>query len=282
MRATNRWYRESGHGFLAKEGKVGFAHLKDYTAEYCEWGTGQGRPIVLVPGLAGGYDLLGPLAEALSSHFRVISYQYRGEDNCFALRRPFDLDDLVEDLRSFLDYMYLENPVVLGVSFGGIVALELAARHPNRISHLVVQGTGVRFEKSLLQVIAGAVLSRYPLPCDNPFINQFFNLLFGRPQKQDARFEFVTRQCWQTDQSVMSHRFRLAEKFDIQGKLDRIRVPTLILSGDRDVLVSGKSLKNLREGLALGRFQYLRGCGHLAFVTEPDLMSGKVRRFLAA
>lgn len=232
--------------------------------------------------MAGGYGLLGPLAQSLAPHFRVISYQYRGEDNWLSLRRPFDMGDLVEDLRSFLDYLYLENPIILGVSFGGIVALELAARYPNRISHLVVQGTGVRFEKSLLQVIAGAVLSRFPLPCDNPFINQFFNLLFGRPQPKDERFEFVTRQCWQTDQSVMSHRFKLVEKFDIQSRLDRIRVPTLILSGDRDVLVSGASLKGLREGIRLSRFQYLRGSGHLAFVTEPEAMTGKVRRFLAA
>ena len=61
-------------------------------------------------------------------------------------------------------------------------------------------------------------LSRFPLPFDNPFVNQWFNLFFGRAQGQDPLFHFVTRQCWQTDQSVMSHRFRLAEAFDMGAR----------------------------------------------------------------
>ena len=45
---------------------------------YKEWG--EGPPLILVPGLAGGYELLGPLARLLAGHFRVISYQLRGEE----------------------------------------------------------------------------------------------------------------------------------------------------------------------------------------------------------
>ena len=66
--------------------------------------------------------------------------------------------------------------------------------------------------RSLLQRVAGMVLTRYPLPTNNPFVNQFFNLLFGSRQKQGPLFQFVTRQCWQTDQSVMAHRFRLVDR----------------------------------------------------------------------
>jgi pimeloyl-ACP methyl ester carboxylesterase len=105
-----------------------------------------------------------------------------------------------------------------------------------------VQGAGARFERTLLQQVAGFVLSRYPFPHDNPFVNQFFNLLFGGRQRPDGLFEFVTRQCWQTDQSVMAHRFHLLQQFDLGERLDCIRVPTLVLTGDRDVLVSSSSL----------------------------------------
>src|SRR5262249_9201385 len=153
----------------------------------------------------------------------------RGEDDCFALRQRFDLRDLVSDLAEFLDLSGLERPSLLGVSFGGILALEFAARFPHRLQALAVQGAGSKFERSLLQRIAGMVLTRYPLPTDNAFVNQFFNLLFGTRQKPGPLFEFVTRQCWQTDQSVMAHRFRLVERFNIQDRLEEIRVPALIL-----------------------------------------------------
>jgi 3-oxoadipate enol-lactonase len=216
----------------------------------------------------------------LAAHFRVISYQLRGEDDCFALRRPFGMSDLVQDLAEFLDWHCLESPAILGVSFGGVLALEFAARYPYRQSTLIVQGVGARFERSLLQRVAGAVLSRYPLPANNPFVNQFFNLLFGGRQKPGPLFQFVTRQCWQTDQSVMAHRFHLVESFDLDTRLRRIGVPTLILAGDRDLLVSEQSLRALGEGLPRARLVRLPGCGHLAFVTQPKRVAEEVRRFL--
>jgi pimeloyl-ACP methyl ester carboxylesterase len=267
-----------GAEFSAGAGRSGYAHLRHYTAAYREWG--DGPPLVLIPGLAGGFELLGPLARLLARHFRVISYQLRGEDDCFALRRGFGLADLVDDLAEFLDWHCLETPTVMGVSFGGVLALEFAARSSYRLQQVVVQGAGARFERSLLQRVAGMVLSRYPLPTNNPFVNQFFNLLFGSRQKPGPLFQFVTRQCWQTDQSVMAHRFRLVEQFNIERRLSQIRVPALLLAGDRDLLVSDASLRALELGIPEARLVRLNGCGHLAFVTQPGRVAEEVHRFV--
>lgn len=232
--------------------------------------------------MAGGYELLGPLAKILAEQFRVISYQLRGEDDCFALRQPFSMGDLVDDLREFIDWRCLETPTVFGVSFGGLVALEFAARFPHGLSELIVQGVGARHERGLLHQVAGTVLSRFPLPADNAFVNQFFNLLFGSALRNQGLFEFVTRQIWQTDQSVMAHRFKLVEEYNVDRRMHRIRVPTLILAGDRDVLVSQRGLKELDDGIAGAQLEKLPNCGHLAFVTNPSLVAGKVGEFMAA
>jgi 3-oxoadipate enol-lactonase len=278
VKASTDWQISTGVQFSAGSGYTGFAHLRHYTARFCVWG--DGPSLVLVPGLAGGFELLGPLARLLAKHFQVISYQLRGEDDCFALRQKFGLSDLVGDLRELLDFLGLESPPIFGVSFGGMLALELAAAHPHRLQSLIVQGTGARFEPGALQQVAGLVLSRYPLPVDNPFVNQFFNLFFGNRQKQGPLFQFVTKQCWQTDQSVMAHRFRMVETFDMQGRLGRIRVPALIMAGDRDLLVSAASLRTLAAGLRDPQLVQLRGCGHLAFVTQPERVAEEVRQFL--
>jgi len=236
----------------------------------------------LLPGLAGGYELLGPLARLLARDFRVLSYQFRGENDPFALRRRFGLSDLVEDLMEFLDWHGLECPTVFGVSFGGVVALECAARYPHRFGRLIVQGAGARLERGLLQKIAGFVLSQFPLPQNNPFVNQFFNLLFGSKKRPDPLFDFVTRQCWQTDQSVMSHRFSIVERFNLFGRLHRILAPTLLLVGDRDLLVSERSLKAMCSEIPCVNAVPLTGCGHLAFATHSERVATEVRRFLEA
>lgn len=278
MQASLNWLTGSGAEFSPGVGQSGLAHLTHYTARYCVWGSG--RPLVLVPGLAGGFELLGPLARLLSRDFQVISYQLRGEDDCFALRRRFGLPDLVADLREFLDWFGLERPPVLGVSFGGVLALELAMRWPNRLQALITQGVGARFERGLLQQVAGWVLSRYPLPSDSPFVNQFFNLLFGARQEPGPLFEFVTRQCWQTDQSVMTHRFHLVEAFNPGPRLGNVRVPALLMAGDRDLLASPQSLLALSQSIPEARRAQLPGCGHLAFVTQPERVADEVKRFL--
>jgi pimeloyl-ACP methyl ester carboxylesterase len=278
VKASHEWLASVGAQFSAGAGSSGCAQLTHYTAEYCEWG--EGPAIVLVPGLAGGFELLGPLARLLANHYRVISYQLRGEADCFALRARFGFQDLVGDLAEFLDWLCLENPTILGVSFGGALALEFAARHPYRLDRLIVQGAGARFEPGLIQRVASMVLNRFPLPADNPFVNQFFNLLFGARQDNAALFEFVTRQCWQTDQSVMAHRFRLVEGYNVAARLRRVRVPALVLAGNRDLLVSPRSLALLCDGLTDAQFSRLPGCGHLAFVTHPHLVAATVREFL--
>jgi pimeloyl-ACP methyl ester carboxylesterase len=278
VKASLEWLASTGAKFSAGAGRAGIAHLSNYSATFREWG--EGPPIVLIPGLAGGYELLGPLARLLARHFRVISYQLRGEDDCFALRRHFELNDLVDDLAEFLDWHGLENPTLFGVSFGGLLALEYAVRVPFGLDHLIIQGTGSRFERGLLEQVASMVLTRYPLPSDNAFVNQFFNLLFGGRQKPGPLFHFVTQKCWQTDQCVMAHRFHLVEQFNIEKRLERIRVPTLVLSGDRDLLVSERNLEHLCQGIHQSELVRLRGCGHLAFVMEPRRVADEVCRFL--
>jgi 3-oxoadipate enol-lactonase/4-carboxymuconolactone decarboxylase len=186
---------------------------------------------------------------------------------------------LVDDLREFIDWHCLETPLVCGVSFGGLLALEFAARFPHRLGRLIVQGVGARFERGPIQQIASTVLSRFPLPTDSPFINQFFNLLFGGPQEDSPLFRFVTRQSWQTDQGVIAQRFRLAEQFAISDRVASIRVPTLILAGTRDVLVSKRTLKELNAGIDNSRVALLPGCGHLSFVSHPAFVGEHVRRF---
>jgi pimeloyl-ACP methyl ester carboxylesterase len=278
VKATVDWLNQTNRKYFVGTGSTAFVHLGKYTAELRE--SGSGSPIVLIPGLAGGLELLGPLARSLAAEHRVLTYQLRGENDCFILRHPFDLDDLVEDLAELLDSLRLERPTIMGLSFGGIIALKFAMRYPYRLGRLIVQGVGARYERSLIQQIAGTVLARFPLPADSPFVNQFFNLLFGGRQKQDSLFEFVTRQIWQTDQSVMAHRFRLVEDLDLEDDLRFIKAPTLVLSGDRDVLVSRRSLAPLCNGIADVQYTRLLSCGHLAFVTKPEMMVNHVAHFL--
>ena len=241
---------------------------------------GSGDPIVVVPGLAGGWRLVAPLVERLARRFEVIVCGLRGDR--FPASGPWarEVADHATDVAEIIGLLGLERPAVLGVSFGGAVALELAIEHTHRVGALIVQGASPRFKSSIGSIIARRVLERFPLPDDNQFVNQFFNLLHGGKPEQGDLAEFVVERIWETDQSVMARRLALHETFDVSERLWQIDVPTLILAGSRDVIVPPSRQKVLAEGIPDARYVVLEGAGHVGFLTHRAEIAGHVARMV--
>jgi len=239
---------------------------------------GRGDPIVLVPGLAGGWKLLTPLARSLARRNRVILYGLRDEVDPLSSRPARQVGDHARDLAGLIGELGLERPAVFGVSFGGAVALEYAVDHPHRLGRLVLSGVEARFRATVGSAIALRVLERFPLPADNPFVNQFFNLFHGGKPDAPAMARFVVERCWETDQGVMARRLAMLDQFDVSDRLWRLEAPTLILAGTRDVVVPPARQKALAEMIPGARFEAIEGAGHVGFLTHAADVARHVER----
>jgi 3-oxoadipate enol-lactonase len=241
---------------------------------------GQGEPVLLIPGLAGGWRLLAPLASELARHHQVTIPGLRGDRFPMGTSWVRDIADHANDLACLIDQLGLERPAVFGVSFGGAIALELAVEQPQRLGALVLQGVEARFRASLGATIARRVLERFPLPTDNGFVNQFFNLLHGGKPEPGGLADFVVERCWETDQGVMARRIGLLESFDVSDRLWRIDIPTLVLAGTRDAIVPRARQRALAAEIAGARFETLEGAGHVGFLSHRAEVARTVRQFL--
>ncbi|MEO6812152.1 MAG: alpha/beta fold hydrolase [Isosphaeraceae bacterium] len=241
---------------------------------------GRGEPIILVPGLAGGWRLLAPLARRLAAHHEVILYGLRGDRSLLVDPRGNALSDYARDLAALIDHLHLERPTVFGVSFGAAVALELAVTEPGRLGALVVQGVEAQFRAGLGATIARRVLERFPLPSDNQFLNQFFNILHGGHPEPGPLAEFVIERCWETDQAVMARRLQALEGFDVSDRLWQIDVPTLVLAGSKDMVVPPSRHHALADAITGARFETIDGAGHIGFLTHPGDIVRHVRRLV--
>ncbi len=211
---------------------------------------GKGQPLVLVPGLAGGWRLLMPLARRLARRFEVITFGLRGDgilgsSPVVEKSEVWSLAGHASDLASLIECLGLERPAVFGVSFGGAVALQLAVDHPASLGSLIVQGADASFGSTIGSSIARRVLERFPLPADNRFLNQFFNLLHGARPEPGPLVDFVVERIWETSQRVMANRLAQLEAFDITDRLWQIDVPTLVLAGSRDAIIPAARQKKL-------------------------------------
>src|SRR6266542_157387 len=105
---------------------------------------GQGRPIIVIH---GGPDFdhtyLLPEMDRLSDTFRLIYYDQRGRGKSADNVQPEDVtfQSEVEDLEGLRQYFQLESVAVLGHSWGGLLAMEYAIRHPDRVSRLILMNT---------------------------------------------------------------------------------------------------------------------------------------------
>lgn len=238
---------------------------------------GSGDPLVLIPGLAGGWRLVAPLAQRLARRFEVYVCGLRGDRFPTAGPLAREMADHAHDVAETIALLGLERPAVLGVSFGGAVALELAVESPRSLSTLTLVGVEARFRTTVASTIARRVLERFPLPSDSRFVNQFFNLLHAGRPTSDELADFVVECCWTTDQSVMARRLALLESFDLSDRLWEVEVPTLVLGGSRDVIVPPARQKALATAIPGARFESLEGAGHVGFLTH----AGEVSRHVA-
>ncbi len=176
------------------------------------------------------------------------------------------IGEYAQDVVCLIDQLGLESPAVFGVSFGGAVALELAAEHPDRLGALIVHGVEAQFRPTIGSRIARGVLERFPLPSDSRFINQFFHLLFGSKPEPGPLLEFVIDRIWETGQTVMAERLAALESFNISDRLWSIGAPTLVLAGARDVIVPAARQRDLAGEISDARFSVVEEAGHVGFL----------------
>lgn len=100
--------------------------------------TGQGPTLLLIPGIQGRWEWTRPTVQVLARRHRVVAYSLSGERETVPPLAPRGFDDLVRQALNALNRVTSGPVVVCGVSYGGLIALRLAARHPERVRAVVL------------------------------------------------------------------------------------------------------------------------------------------------
>ena len=240
---------------------------------------GRGSPIVVVPSLQGRWEYLAPAIDALARSHRVIT---------FSLKAAHSLDALVGQVDAALDDRGLDRATILGISFGGRVALRFAARRPERTSALVmVSVPGPRFHIKR----SHRVYARYP----RVFAPLFFAAMpariwaelaaaipDGRERRAFVRWQVKTMLRSPLSPSQIGARALLIDGMDTAADCARVTAPTLIVSGEPalDFVVPSNGTIEYANLIAGARTVTLKGTGHLGSITKPEAFAELVRDFL--
>lgn len=229
-------------------GPVRFAYLE----------TGEGEPLILHHGgesHKGQYVLFTPL---LAPGIRAISYDQRDVGDAATAPGPYEIGDLADDCIALMDALGLESAHVMGISFGGAIALHVGLRHPDRVRSLVV----------------GAAPDSFVRP--NPFIERA--MVLGPDERAALMLDASLSPAAQRDEQMMallaglmrgrvtvpgSNRSASIRTHDLSpDELAAITPPTLLVYGEVDPLVPPELGRIVHEHLPSSELVVVPGARH--------------------
>ncbi|MFZ1908548.1 MAG: alpha/beta fold hydrolase [Burkholderiales bacterium] len=257
--------------------------------------TGEGYPLVRAAHWLGHLDfdwqtpVWRPWIEALSAQYRLVRYDGRG---CGLSDRgvdDFGLQRLVGDLEAVVDAAGLERFALLGMSQGGAASIAYAARHPERVSHLVLCGAfargALRRNPSPVQAEAiGAMVKLVEVGWgqQNPAFLQLFTSQFfpGATLEQMRSFNEIQRHA--APPQAAARIVAAFAQLDASGYLAGVKAPTLVFHSRDDNRVPFEEGRYIAAAIPGARFEPLDSANHLPLEGEPAFgqLLDAVARFL--
>lgn len=249
---------------------------------------GTGTPIVLIPGAQGRWEWMRPTVKALAKHHRVITFSL-----CDERTSPFPCDpdkafeNYVEQVDLALDRAGVDKAVIAGVSYGGLIAAEFAARRPERVEALVLvsalhktwhpSGLQRQFLKAPL-LMSPVFVATAPQRV-RPELLATFPRLLTRLTFQ-AKFG-LSVMCALASPAKMARRIEWATQYQF-AYCRRIEAPTLIVTGEPglDRVVPVDVTRRYLDELRKAEHVVLQRTGHNGLVTRPDEFADVLGRFV--
>ena len=193
----------------------------------------------------------------------------------------FGISGYADCLAGFIDELGLVEPSIVGLSFGGILALELCHRHPAVARRLVLVSAYAGWVGSLSAAVAEQRLQQAFVLADltaDEFVDTLLPTMFteGTPSESVDAFEASMRAFHPAGFREMAR----ASAVDLRHVLPEISLPTLLVYGDADVRAPLPVAEHLHAAIADSTLVLLPGVGHACNIEAPDAFNEAVRRFL--
>jgi pimeloyl-ACP methyl ester carboxylesterase len=243
---------------------------------------GKGPPVVLLHGYVGDRRMWRPQMEGLSDEFTVVAWDAPGYGGSSDPPEDFSLTKFADCLAAFVDALGLGRAHVVGLSFGGGLALELYRRQPELPITLVLASAYAGWAGSLPAEVVEQRLQQAlrlaQLPPDR-LVAELMPTMFtdSAPAELVDAFAGFMREFHPVGLRANSRAFAAA---DLRDVLPQVAVPTLLLYGDSDVRAPSNVAQDLHANIPGSRLVVIPGAGHVCNIDAPERFNAEVRGFL--
>jgi 3-oxoadipate enol-lactonase len=246
---------------------------------------GDGRALVLIPGLGGGSRLFGTLPRRFArTGRRALTYDPVGVTPSDPLEGPFRFEDAADDLFAVADAAGIDTLDLVGTSLGGKVALVAAARHPDRVRRVVLLASAAVVHERAKRVYRFFETVAGGLPAER-FADAVVPFLFGRTfvEERPAIVDDIARATRPDDarRALMVAQAQALQSFDGVPYARTVLAPTLCLAGAEDTLTDVADVEQTAKVLPRGTFRAFERAGHSLLLEDAGVFDA-VMGFLDA
>ncbi|MDI3565313.1 alpha/beta fold hydrolase [Bradyrhizobium sp. Arg816] len=257
--AAPQWLNLPPTPTLPKATQSGFAPVNGIKVWYAIFG--RGEPVLLLHGGLANANYWGHQVRALQRHYQVIVMDSRGHGRSSRNQEPYGYDLMASDVVALLDYLKIRNAAIVGWSDGAIIGLDIAMKHPERVSKLFA--FAANSDPSGVADIASS---------------DVFNAYIARAGEEYKRLS-------PTPTEYKSFVAEITKMWESQPKwtasdLAAIKVPTWIVDGDHDEAIKRENTEFMAANIPGAGLLIQPGVSHFSFLQDPEQFNDDVLHFL--
>ncbi|HKI00249.1 MAG TPA: alpha/beta fold hydrolase [Candidatus Sulfotelmatobacter sp.] len=257
--------------------------VKSGDAEIAYWTLGDGSPVVLLHPFPAHHEFWLPVAETLATRYKVILPDLRGHGDSGVGEGPATMDKHAADIARVMDDANIGRAPLIGVSIGGYILFEFWRKHRGRVAALGLCNTKAPADNPEARAgrlqAANDVLERGT----EPFFETMIPRLLGkatretRPDLVEGALSMMRKM---SPEDVAQVQRGMAERPDSVETLKGINVPTLLVTGDEDILTGVNEAELMRQHISGSQLRVIPKAGHYSCWEQPAEAARLLRQFL--
>jgi len=241
---------------------------------------GAGPPLFMVNGLGGDTRLWSFLLPHLNESFTTIVYDMRCAGKSDKPAEPFCIADLSDEAYALIQHLGYDAVSLLGFSMGGMVALEMALNHSDKLDKLILVSAMPATTK--MYPIPDFVMKLFVRTDISPrLITMIYDVIFGsdfrKAHPAQEYIDFKMNDDNPQPAGAYLNQLNAIKSFDVRSKVQDINLPTLIVAGNEDLIIPPKNAKWLNEHISGSRLTVFDKVGHVVPIERPKELADQVK-----
>ncbi len=258
---------------------MNFATINGITLHYTTDGRAAHPALVFINSLGSDLRIWDEVIPHLADHFFIIRADKRGHGLSGCPPGPYTISQMADDVVGLLDFLGVGTAVPIGISIGGLIALDMAARYPARVTRLILCDTGAVIGTADMwnQRIAGLEADGFTHLGAN-IVARWLSPAFAATQP--AAYQGYLNMLTRTPLPGYTAACQAIRDADLRPAAQTIATPALVLCGAEDMATPPDLGRELAGLLVNGRFQLIPHAAHLPCIEQPEALANEINAFL--